>query len=78
MRMQSPPVNSLNMDLLTEFTATLENLEKDKSCRGVIITSVGPSALLTGSAHNVQLHICFLYITCTPTMSSVILALCDV
>ncbi|KAG7267315.1 hypothetical protein CRUP_022249 [Coryphaenoides rupestris] len=48
MRMQSPPVNSLNMDLLTEFTATLENLEKDKSCRGVIITSCLPKIFSAG------------------------------
>ncbi|KAG7258939.1 hypothetical protein CRUP_000053, partial [Coryphaenoides rupestris] len=34
------------MDLLTEFTATLENLEKDKSCRGVIITSIFSAGLV--------------------------------
>ena len=55
MWMQSPPVNSLNLDLLTEFTTTLEKLEMDKSCRGVIITSVGPHALQTGNTCSTSL-----------------------
>ncbi|XP_064870027.1 LOW QUALITY PROTEIN: enoyl-CoA delta isomerase 1, mitochondrial-like [Oncorhynchus nerka] len=37
--MQSPPVNSLSLDFLTEFCINLEKLEMDKSCRGLIITS---------------------------------------
>ncbi|CAL8270489.1 unnamed protein product [Lota lota] len=48
MWMQSPPVNSLTMELLTEFTTTLENLEMDKSCRGVIITSSLPRIFSAG------------------------------
>ncbi|CAL8342892.1 unnamed protein product [Merluccius merluccius] len=48
MWMQSPPVNSLNMDLLTEFNTTLKNLEMDKSCRGVIITSSLPRIFSAG------------------------------
>ncbi|KAK0131557.1 Enoyl-CoA delta isomerase 1, mitochondrial [Merluccius polli] len=48
MWMQSPPVNSLNMDLLTEFNTTLENLEMDKSCHGVIITSSLPRIFSAG------------------------------
>lgn len=40
MRMQSPPVNSLSLDFLTEFCIATEKLELDKSCRGLIITSV--------------------------------------
>ncbi|XP_056461680.1 enoyl-CoA delta isomerase 1, mitochondrial [Gadus chalcogrammus] len=48
MWMQSPPVNSLNLDLLTEFTTTLEKLEMDKSCRGVIITSSLPKIFSAG------------------------------
>ncbi|PWA28953.1 hypothetical protein CCH79_00019625, partial [Gambusia affinis] len=43
MHMQSPPVNSLSLDFLTEICITLEKLEMDKGCRGLIITSV-PSA----------------------------------
>nr|XP_046192191.1 enoyl-CoA delta isomerase 1, mitochondrial-like [Oncorhynchus gorbuscha]XP_046193461.1 enoyl-CoA delta isomerase 1, mitochondrial-like [Oncorhynchus gorbuscha] len=39
LRMQSPPVNSLSLDFLTEFCINLEKLEMDKSCRGLIITS---------------------------------------
>ena len=38
--MQSPPVNSLSLDFLTEFCIATEKLELDKSCRGLIITSV--------------------------------------
>lgn len=40
MHLQSPPVNSLSLDLLTEFCISLEKLEMDKGCRGLIITSV--------------------------------------
>lgn len=39
MSMQSPPVNSLSLDFLTEFCINVEKLEMDKSCRGLIITS---------------------------------------
>lgn len=39
MQFQSPPVNSLSLDFLTEFAISLEKLEMDRSCRGVIITS---------------------------------------
>lgn len=34
-----PPVNSLNLELLTEISNTLSQLEKNK-CRGLILTSV--------------------------------------
>ncbi|MEQ2185191.1 dodecenoyl-CoA isomerase [Goodea atripinnis] len=40
MHMQSPPVNSLSLDFLTELCISLEKLEMDKGCRGLIITSV--------------------------------------
>lgn len=40
MHMQSPPVNSLSLDFLTELCIGLEKLEMDKGCRGLIITSV--------------------------------------
>lgn len=40
MSMQNLPVNSLSLDFLTEFCVALEKLEMDKSCRGVILTSV--------------------------------------
>eukprot|EP00063_Salmo_salar_P064626 XP_014039461.1 PREDICTED: enoyl-CoA delta isomerase 1, mitochondrial-like [Salmo salar] len=39
LRMQSPPVNSLSLDFLTELCINLEKLEMDRSCRGLIITS---------------------------------------
>lgn len=40
MHLQSPPVNSLSLDFLTELSISVEKLEMDKSCRGLIITSV--------------------------------------
>lgn len=40
MHMQSPPVNSLSLDFLTELCISIEKLEMDKSCRGLVITSV--------------------------------------
>ncbi|XP_050929723.1 enoyl-CoA delta isomerase 1, mitochondrial isoform X5 [Lates calcarifer] len=42
MHMQSPPVNSLSLDFLTEFCINVEKLEMDKTCRGLIITSSQP------------------------------------
>lgn len=43
MSMQSPPVNSLSLEFLTELCVAVEKLEMDKSCRGVILTSVKSS-----------------------------------
>lgn len=43
MSMQSPPVNSLSLDFLTELCIAVEKLEMDKSCRGIILTSVKSS-----------------------------------
>ncbi|KAG2455873.1 ECI1 isomerase, partial [Polypterus senegalus] len=37
--MKSPPVNSLSLDFLTEFSISIEKLEMDRKCRGVILTS---------------------------------------
>ncbi|XP_030590728.1 enoyl-CoA delta isomerase 1, mitochondrial-like [Archocentrus centrarchus] len=48
MRMQSPPVNSLNLELLTDICIALEKLEMDKSCRGLIITSNQPKVFSAG------------------------------
>ncbi|XP_054616109.1 enoyl-CoA delta isomerase 1, mitochondrial-like isoform X4 [Dunckerocampus dactyliophorus] len=48
MRMKSPPVNSLSLDFLTEFCISLEKLEMDKSCRGLIITSTLPKVFSAG------------------------------
>ncbi|XP_071976284.1 enoyl-CoA delta isomerase 1, mitochondrial isoform X2 [Engystomops pustulosus] len=39
MKMKNPPVNSLSLDFLTEFSISLEKLEIDRSCRGLILTS---------------------------------------
>uniref|UniRef100_A0A096LQ01 Enoyl-CoA delta isomerase 1, mitochondrial n=1 Tax=Poecilia formosa TaxID=48698 RepID=A0A096LQ01_POEFO len=48
MHMQSPPVNSLSLDFLTEICITLEKLEMDKGCRGLIITSSQPKVFSAG------------------------------
>ncbi|XP_077358465.1 enoyl-CoA delta isomerase 1, mitochondrial isoform X2 [Festucalex cinctus] len=48
MHLQSPPVNSLSLDFLTEFCISLEKLEMDKSCRGLIITSGVPKVFSAG------------------------------
>lgn len=37
--LQRPPVNSLNLELMTSFLNLLKDLENDK-CRGLILTSV--------------------------------------
>lgn len=46
--MKSPPVNSLSLDFLNEFTIGMEKLEMDKACRGVIITSALPRVFSAG------------------------------
>ncbi|XP_038618192.1 enoyl-CoA delta isomerase 1, mitochondrial [Tachyglossus aculeatus] len=48
MKMRNPPVNSLSLELLTEFVICLEKLENDKSCRGIIITSNSPGVFSAG------------------------------
>ncbi|XP_061802736.2 enoyl-CoA delta isomerase 1, mitochondrial-like, partial [Nerophis lumbriciformis] len=44
----APPVNSLSLDFLTEFCISVEKLEMDKSCRGLIITSSLPNVFSAG------------------------------
>ncbi|NXD77984.1 ECI1 isomerase, partial [Halcyon senegalensis] len=48
MKFKSPPVNSLSLDFLTEFCISLEKLENDRACRGVILTSVIPKIFSSG------------------------------
>ncbi|XP_029946176.1 enoyl-CoA delta isomerase 1, mitochondrial-like [Salarias fasciatus] len=48
MRMQNPPVNSLSLEFLTELCISVEKLEMDKSCRGLIITSSQPKVFSAG------------------------------
>nr|XP_009934544.1 PREDICTED: LOW QUALITY PROTEIN: enoyl-CoA delta isomerase 1, mitochondrial [Opisthocomus hoazin] len=48
MKFKSPPVNSLSLDLLTEFCISLEKLENDRACRGVIFTSAVPKIFSSG------------------------------
>lgn len=47
-RMNKPPVNSLNLDFLTDFTIMLEKLENEKSCKGLILTSSNPKIYSAG------------------------------
>ncbi|XP_021077299.1 enoyl-CoA delta isomerase 1, mitochondrial [Mus pahari] len=48
MKLRNPPVNSLSLEVLTEFTISLEKLENDKSVRGVILTSERPGVFSAG------------------------------
>ncbi|CAJ0957493.1 unnamed protein product [Ranitomeya imitator] len=48
MKMKNPPVNSLSLDVLTEFSISLEKLEIDRGCRGVILTSAFPKIFSAG------------------------------
>uniref|UniRef100_A0A8C5M595 Enoyl-CoA delta isomerase 1, mitochondrial n=1 Tax=Leptobrachium leishanense TaxID=445787 RepID=A0A8C5M595_9ANUR len=49
MKLKNPPVNSLSLELLTEFSITIEKLEVDRSCRGVIfLTSAAPKIFSAG------------------------------
>ncbi|KAJ8251113.1 hypothetical protein GJAV_G00217430 [Gymnothorax javanicus] len=48
MRFQSPPVNSMSLDFLTEFATNMEKLEQDQSCRGLILTSALPKIFSAG------------------------------
>ncbi|XP_070779264.1 enoyl-CoA delta isomerase 1, mitochondrial isoform X1 [Enoplosus armatus] len=48
MHLQSPPVNSLSLDFLTEFCIDVEKLEMDKRCRGLVITSSQPKVFSAG------------------------------
>ncbi|XP_056389928.1 enoyl-CoA delta isomerase 1, mitochondrial isoform X2 [Hyla sarda] len=48
MKMKNPPVNSLSLDFLTEFSISLEKLEIDRGCRGLILTSAFPKIFSAG------------------------------
>nr|DBA19411.1 TPA: hypothetical protein GDO54_015252 [Pyxicephalus adspersus] len=48
MKIKNPPVNSLRLELLTEFAISLEKLEIDRGCRGLILTSASPKIFSAG------------------------------
>ncbi|XP_028841251.1 enoyl-CoA delta isomerase 1, mitochondrial-like [Denticeps clupeoides] len=48
MTLQGPPVNSMCMDFLTDFAISMEKLELDKNCRGLILTSAVPKVFSAG------------------------------
>ncbi|XP_037013140.2 enoyl-CoA delta isomerase 1, mitochondrial [Artibeus jamaicensis] len=47
-KLKNPPVNSLSLELLTEFVISLEKLENDKTYRGLILTSDCPGIFSAG------------------------------
>ncbi|XP_036798026.1 enoyl-CoA delta isomerase 1, mitochondrial isoform X2 [Oncorhynchus mykiss] len=79
LRMQSPPVNSLSLDFLTEFCINLEKLEMDKSCRGLIITSTLSKVSSTG-LDIITLPVCVCVCVClvSQTLSKVFSAGLDI
>lgn len=38
--MHRKPVNGLNLEMLTDLNIALEKVESEKSCRGLVLTSV--------------------------------------
>ena len=53
--MNNKPLNRLSKDFMTEMISTLDKLENDSSCRGVILTSVSASAIDTGTVISVNI-----------------------
>ncbi|KAI8494822.1 dodecenoyl-CoA isomerase [Branchiostoma belcheri] len=47
-RLNRPPVNSLNLDVLTELSIALEKLETDRSCRAMVLASAVPGIFSAG------------------------------
>ena len=56
MRMNKPPVNSLNLEFLTDFTIMLEKLENEKACKGLVLTSVS-TCICTVQSHFMRKHV---------------------
>ena len=48
LRMQRPPVNSLNLELLASFADSLAEAEGDKACRAVVLASSSPKVFSAG------------------------------
>lgn len=48
LKMNKPPVNSLDLDFLTEFNIQLEKIEESKDIKGVILTSNMPNIFCAG------------------------------
>ena len=40
LKMHRKPVNGLNLEMLTDLNIALEKAENEKSCRGLVLTSV--------------------------------------
>ncbi|ELU16502.1 hypothetical protein CAPTEDRAFT_218894 [Capitella teleta] len=48
MQLNRPPVNSLNLEVLTDMTIALDKLQTEKDCRGMILTSSSPGIFCAG------------------------------
>ena len=48
LRLQRPPVNSLNLELLASFADSLAEAEGDKACRAVVLASSSPKVFSAG------------------------------
>ncbi|KAB1251903.1 Enoyl-CoA delta isomerase 1; mitochondrial [Camelus dromedarius] len=48
LKLKSPPVNSLSLELLTELVISLEKLEHDKTFQGILLTSDCPGVFSAG------------------------------
>ena len=46
LQLNRKPVNGLNLELLTDLNIALEKLESQKTCKGIILTSVGSGLIL--------------------------------
>ncbi|XP_078610372.1 enoyl-CoA delta isomerase 1, mitochondrial-like [Branchiostoma floridae x Branchiostoma japonicum] len=47
-RLNRPPVNSLNLDVLTELGIALEKLDADRTCRAMVLASAVPGIFSAG------------------------------
>lgn len=48
MKLNRPPVNSLNLEFLTELNIQLDKIEQNKDINGVILTSTSPNVFSAG------------------------------
>ena len=46
LKMHRKPVNGLNLEMLTDLNIALEKAENEKSCRGLVLTSVCSASVM--------------------------------
>ena len=49
--MSRKPVNSLNLDMLSDMSSALDQLHADKACKGLVLTSVCKMGLVNGAGN---------------------------